>query len=98
MSTYSIIANLSLIATAIFTGVGQGIQPIVSTNYGARRMDRALNTIRLATLTSLILGILFFIAGVIFPEHLIGIFVKDPSELLVIGVPGIRIYFLHSYL
>ncbi|NLL64191.1 MAG: MATE family efflux transporter [Clostridiaceae bacterium] len=93
VSTYSIIANLSLIATAIFTGVGQGIQPIVSTNYGARRMDRALNTIRLATLTSLILGILFFIAGVIFPEHLIGIFVKDPSELLVIGVPGIRIYF-----
>ena len=38
VSAYSIIANLSLVCTAVFIGIGQAIQPIVSLNYGAGKM------------------------------------------------------------
>lgn len=94
VSAYSIIANLSLIAAAIFTGVGQAIQPIVSVNYGAKNLDRILHTFRLGFFTSIGLGIFFYALGLFFPEMLIGIFVRDISEVLDITKTGIRIYFL----
>ncbi|MDO5726117.1 MAG: MATE family efflux transporter [Tissierellia bacterium] len=94
VSAYSIIANLSLIAYAIFTGVGQAIQPIVSVNYGADNMKRILKTVRNGIFTALILGIIFYLSGLLFPEVLIGLFIKDASQVLEITKTGIRIYFL----
>ena len=40
VSAYSIIANISLVCTAIFTGIAQAVQPIISINYGAKKLDR----------------------------------------------------------
>ncbi len=94
VSSYSIIANLSLIATAIFTGIGQAIQPIVSVNFGAKNMDRVYEAGKLAIYTSLAIGILFYLAGLLFPEFLVSIFSRGDKELLDITVKGIRIYFL----
>lgn len=94
VSAYSIIANLSLIATAIFTGVGQAIQPIVSVNFGAGKMNRVYEAGKLAIYTSLVIGILFYLSGLLFPEFLVSIFSKEDKELLEITVKGIRIYFL----
>ena len=34
VAAFGVIANLALVVIAIFTGIAQGIQPIVSTNYG----------------------------------------------------------------
>lgn len=94
VSAYSIIANLSLIATAIFTGVGQAIQPIVSVNFGAKKMDRVYQAGRLAIYTSFILGLLFYGLGMLFPDYLVGVFSKGDPELLAITVKGIKIYFM----
>ena len=93
VSAYSIIANLSLIATAIFTGVGQAIQPIVSVNFGALKMERVYEAGKLAIFTSLALGIVFYISGLLFPEQLVKIFSKGDKALLDITVVGIKIYF-----
>lgn len=94
VSAYSIIANLSLIATAIFTGVGQAIQPIVSVNFGAEKMNRVYEAGRLAVFTSLTLGVVFYTLGILFPESLVKIFSKGDRELLEITIVGIRIYFI----
>ena len=93
VSAYSIIANLSLIAAAIFTGVGQAIQPIVSVNFGALKMERVYEAGKLAIFTSLALGIVFYISGLLFPEQLVKIFSKGDKALLDITVVGIKIYF-----
>lgn len=93
ISAYSIIANLSLIFSAIFIGVGQGIQPIVSFNFGAERLDRVYETIRLGIFTSLGLGAFFYALGLFFPEALVSIFIDADKELLDLTVQGIRIYF-----
>ena len=34
LAAYSILANIALVLVAIFTGIGQGIQPIVSSHPG----------------------------------------------------------------
>ncbi|MDO5712903.1 MAG: MATE family efflux transporter [Tissierellia bacterium] len=94
VAAYSIIANLSLIATAIFTGVGQGIQPIISVNYGAENPKRFLKTVEMGIFTSLLLGILFYLIGFLFPEQLIGIFIRNNPDIIPITTTGIRIYFL----
>lgn len=94
VSAYSIIANLSLIFSAIFIGVGQAIQPIVSFNYGAGEMKRVYESIRFAVYTSLGLGILFYAIGLFWPEFLVSIFTKNASEIMEITVKGIRLYFL----
>ena len=94
ISAYSIIANLSLIFAAIFIGVGQALQPIVSYNYGARRLDRVYETAKLSIYTSLGLGIVFYFLGLFFPKFLVYIFIDADIELLEMTVRGIRLYFL----
>lgn len=94
ISAYSIIANLSLIFAAIFIGVGQAIQPIISYNYGAQNMDRVYKTVRLAIYTSLGMGIVFYSIGLFFPKFLVGVFIDADAQLMNIAVKGIRIYFL----
>lgn len=93
ISAYSIIANLSLIFAAIFAGVGQGIQPIISYNFGANRMKTVYESVKLAIYTSLIFGVSFYAIGFFFPEFLVSIFVKADKELLDLTVRGIRLYF-----
>ena len=94
VSAYSIIANLSLIATAIFTGIGQAIQPIVSVNFGAKKMSRVYKAGKFAIYTSLVVGVIFYLIGLLFPEFLVSIFSRGDKELLDITVEGIKIYFL----
>lgn len=94
ISAYSIIANLSLIFAAIFIGIGQALQPIVSFNYGAGRIDRVYETVRLSIYTALGFGIVFYLGGLIFPEFLVSVFVDADKDLLDIAVKGIRLYFL----
>ena len=94
VSAYSIIANLSLIATAIFTGIGQAIQPIVSVNFGAKKLERVYEAGKLAIYSALALGIVFYAIGLLFPEFLVSMFSKGDKELLDITIKGIKIYFM----
>lgn len=93
ISAYSIIANLSLLFAAIFTGIGQGIQPIISYNFGADRMDNVYEAVRLGIYTSLGLGVLFYGIGLLFPRFLVSLFVKADPELMKMAVRGINLYF-----
>ena len=34
VAAYGVIANISLVVTAVYTGISQGIQPLVSTAHG----------------------------------------------------------------
>ena len=72
-------------------GVAQGSQPIISYNYGARAFDRVRQTIRLATVSTLVFTIAATSAVMLFPELFIRIFNSDP-ELIAVGKNMLRIY------
>ena len=40
LSIYSVISNCVILFNSLFTGVGQSIQPVIATNYGAGQWDR----------------------------------------------------------
>lgn len=95
VAAYGIIANLSLICIAIFTGIGQALQPISSINYGAGKKERVRETLKLALIAGAIFGVVFFAIGMIFPGALAAIFNKDNDpELARITINGIYIYFI----
>jgi len=93
ISAYSVIANLSLVGNSIFSGIGQAIQPIVSMNYGAGKMERVYKAMKLGVVVSFVTGIFFYIIGLIWPEGLAKLFMSDTGELLKITSQGIKIYF-----
>lgn len=93
VSAYGIITNLALIFLAVFNGVSQGVQPLISINYGADREDRVKVFLRLARTVAFSLGIIFISLGFIFPNQLIGLFTDDIGQLRDITKQGMSIYF-----
>lgn len=95
VSACSIIANLSLFSAAVFNGIGQAIQPLISINHGAKKTKRVKSFVTLALYFSAGFGILFYSIGLFFPNALTRIFVsKFAPKLFKLSVTGIRIYFL----
>ncbi|WP_195970733.1 MATE family efflux transporter [Clostridium thermobutyricum] len=94
ISAYSIIANFSLIVIAIFNGIAQGIQPIISTNYGGGKNNRVINTYKIGLKIIIIVGGVFFLLGIIDPYMIIKIFAKGNNKLDEIASLGIKIYFI----
>ena len=71
-------------------GVAQGFQPILGYNYGARRLDRARRSIRLAMITATALSLVGFLTSQLFPTEIFGIFTTD-AELISEGTRAMRI-------
>lgn len=94
VSAYSIIANVSLVAAAIFTGISQAMQPIISVNYGANKIDRVKRVRKKAMKTSIMVGLSFYIIGILFPQFIVGMFTSEKGQIVDITVNAIRYYFL----
>ncbi len=97
IAVHGILANIALVSSALFTGIGQAAQPLVSHNYGLRRW-RGVRQVRNLSLTgAVLLGGLICLAGQIFPETVAAVFIgtdaRAHAELLAAAVPGIRLYF-----
>jgi putative MATE family efflux protein len=93
VAAYGIIANIALICMAIFIGVSQAAQPIISFNYGAGKIERILKSMKLGVCTVIGMGIVFWATGVLFPQWIVSWFVKEDVELMKLTVRGISIYF-----
>jgi putative MATE family efflux protein len=94
VAAYGIITNIALVCMALFNGIGQGIQPIVSVYYGAGRRESAANIYRYACVTALAFGLLFLAVGQLFPQQITAVFNgEDDPCLAEMAVRGIRFYF-----
>lgn len=71
-------------------GLNNGMVPIVAYNYGARKPDRIMKTMRLSIIYAVSIMVVGFAVFQLVPEALLAIF--DASEEMVeIGVPALRI-------
>jgi len=74
--------------------IGQGLQPILGFNYGAKRFDRALKIIRIAVTYSSGISIIAFLVLYFAPEPFLRIFTSD-AELIAVSVYAAkRIFFV----
>lgn len=87
-----VINKVSFMFFAVCIGIAQGMQPICSFNYGAKKYKRVMETAKLSIACGSIICILAFIMFQVFPRQIISIF-GDGSELyFAFGVRYFRIY------
>ena len=95
VAAYGVIANLSLVIIAIYTGIAQGIQPIMSHNYGVGNHRNIQLILRYALITMLILSVLVYMGVFLGAEQIAAIFNSERNELLqTIAVEGLKLYFI----
>lgn len=94
LAVYGVIATVTSLFQALFCGVGQAIQPLVSANHGAGKQDRIQAFWKMALTTSLILGVIFTLIGEAFPVQLVKLFVDATPEIITAAPEIVRLFFL----
>lgn len=95
VAAYGVIANFALVAMAIFNGVSQGAQPIVSDCYGKGDVKSVRKVRNLGLVTAL--GIAVVLVGAVygFTDSLVSLFNSEHSaELAAYAHTGMRLYFI----
>lgn len=92
VGSMTILASLMQAVMMPIQGLTQGMQPIVSYNYGAGRLERVQRAFKLTLISCLTYTAFVWLLVQICPELLAGIFSKD-SELISYSAWAIRIYF-----
>ena len=95
VAAYGVIANFALVATAIFNGVAQGAQPLVSACYGKNDSQGARKLLFLGTGTALALAAVLYGVVVGFTDPLVAVFNSEKSlQMAAFAHTGMRVYFM----
>ncbi|MGL4787732.1 MAG: MATE family efflux transporter, partial [Cetobacterium sp.] len=97
ISAFSVISYISTLVTMTMIGFSQGLQPIISFNYGAQSNKRVLKILKIGTITVFSLGIFFFFIINMFANELVSIFIKENKELFILTKEAV-IYYSFTYI
>ena len=99
VAAYGIIANISLVAIAIYTGIAQGVQPLISREYGNNNMSNAKYLLNYALCAVVILSAAIYSAVFFGADPIASIFNSEGNALLQsTAVCGMKLYFIGWYL
>jgi len=97
MSAFGLVNRVMMFAMMPGMVVGQGLQPVLGFNYGAKRYDRALKAMLIAVLAATGLCLLAFAVLFFVPEAVMSIFTTD-SALIDLASHTAKRIFLALYL
>lgn len=89
ISAIGIISSLQMLLIMPILGINQGVQPIIGFNFGAKRLDRVREALKLAVLSATGISVFGFIIIQAFPRFWITLFNQNP-ELVHFGVNALR--------
>ena len=84
VGSMTILQSVMQLVVVPIQGFTQGIQPIISYNFGARKFDRVKKTYRLTISFTFAVATLFCLLTVSFPGIFAGIFTSDPELLALV--------------
>ena len=94
LAVYGVVATITSLFQALYCGVGQAIQPIVSANCGAMQAERIKQVWKMSLTTVIVLGIGFTAIGELFPTQIVRLFMDVTPEVLTVAPGIIRPFFL----
>ena len=98
VAAYGILANIALVLVSIYTGIGQGVQPIVSRYAGKDGEEQRRSLRRYALITSLSFALLSYLLIAVFAVPLAELFNREHDPILTdIASNGMRIYFVSLF-
>lgn len=94
VAAYGVIANLSLVVISMFTGIAQGIQPLVSRAYGYNNPSEVRQVLRYALTSVLVLSIVLYAVIFTCAAPIASIFNSQQNmQLQSIAQTGLKLYF-----
>lgn len=94
VAAYGVIANISLVVIAIYNGMSQGMQPLMSEAYGHGNMRGARKVLRYGLTTCVIISAVIYFLVFFCAEGITAVFNSENNpQLAVFAVPGLKIYF-----
>ncbi len=84
VGSLTVMQSVMQLITVPTQGITQGVQPIISYNFGAKNYDRVKKTFRAIFITALSITFLFGIATIVFPEFFAEIFTDNPEFIKII--------------
>lgn len=93
-----IIAKVSMIFFSIVIGISQGLQPIVSYNFGAGNYKRVKEAVLLAIKVAMSISIVAFLCFQLFPRQIISFFGSGSEEYFRFAEQYFRIYLFFTFI
>lgn len=94
VASYGVVANISLVATAMFNGVANGSQPIASTFYGQGEKSKLKELLKLGFITAIGMSAVMIAIVYIWSETLANIFNGENNKILAeYAEEGLKLYF-----
>ncbi len=94
VSIFAIISNISLITKGGFNGLAQSVQPLISTNFGAKNYKQMFAGFRFARLITILTALGFYILVIGFTSFIMSFFIGNYQNLLGESINLARIYFI----
>lgn len=95
VAAYGIIANIALVIISIFTGIAQGIQPLLSDRYRLKCYHDCKKIMRYAFVCAATISLFIYSITFMFSEQIISIFNSEANvQLMSIAIIGMRLYFI----
>ena len=97
VAAYGVVANISLVIVAVYTGIAQGVQPLISTFYGVGNDRQTRTVLRYAMITMLSVSVVVYLVIFVFAQPITAVFNSEKNiELQRIAVTGLKLYFISN--
>ena len=93
LAVFGVIATILSLFQALFCGVGQAIQPLVSSNYGAGQKERYEKVWQYSLITVMVMGVFFCLLGESMPVAITKLFVSDAPDVFQAAPLAFRLFF-----
>ena len=93
VGSMTICSSIMQVLSMVFMGLAQGAQPIVGFNYGAGKMDRVKQAVRILITSSVVYSVCVWGLLMLFPQVFVGLFNNKP-ELVDHTTWALRIYLI----
>lgn len=94
LAIYGVMTTIAALVQAMYCGVGQAIQPLVSANFGARQDGRVRQFLKMSVVTVLLMGVLFTLLAECLPVPIMKLFMDATPEVLTAAPNSMRLYSL----
>lgn len=97
VAAYGVIANIALVVNAVYNGLAQGVQPLLSDRYGKGQQAELRLLLRYSLTASALVSVAAYLFLFMFAALVTAVFNSEQNVLLQsIAPPGIRLYFLYA--
>lgn len=95
VAAYGVVANFALVAVAIFNGISQGSQPLISKYYGKGDEKATCHLLWMGVGTALVIAVAVYVVVFGLTETLVAMFNSENSvEMAGYAFEGMRLYFI----